>query len=1349
MVVMEAKILIMLKKFADKVRYLEDVINIKKPRVYIEIWSLQGGFDIQQNPNESGQGRSVNKNEMVLKAKMTGHSGIFESDLMEIGNNPSANILEGKKKSKSFKQIAGKISNISQDRRVNFIRPIGVQIEHASIYGKKAEISFSDPDGYLNSLLNSGDIIYIYTYNEGEQRDIEELKGIFTKGEALFAEEFYPELENTHYIRKREGTSSDGSPGIDLDDDTLIHRIHSFNLDFSGVITTHRQDISSSQQCRLEAVDGLKIFQHINVSTKTQKINTTSMKDLIKEGYESTNNWVVNDFTMLLIKAMYFCLSQYNDREWFDFLYAGRLDQLKKNKFENTFVRSSFDKHYNNVVQIVEVVGNNAGRTGRQVLCSHIFLAHPYVWIKALMIYINEKSNILSNFKINVIIPVEYRDIFDGYLDSILENLSFQGEKDDTSDDIEDDSVGRSKSEKLLRKNHRHIPLPDLLLGATFYNNYKNYDKNNPTPYIDWNGIFTTSRTKYADKFNMKRHDDMMKLLAFTYTANSGFTDIDNYTDVIANQLQLNINPHSFDYNGIMTICENFMIRRDRGIAGFADHERQKELFLNLIQRFNSNFVDLIMTNPVSIRSSKFNAKNTMYSEKTGKSNIDPTSSIPIPQLLQYAFGWFNPEPFYNFPFDIDNDNKDRKKKNTNYMYDISQSTWVQSDFFIRKTSKNAAVYLLFFPVMTSAYTNRFELHFNKSKNKTYIKYIPLSEVLEVDLTSMSTNNNFLIVTSDPSDGSGLYRNPKKLYNQYRGDILYYDVKNRSNFKDMITDDKDRNKGIKIQLFQENVIRKREINYRRRMEQFLYNHAPNNPRMRQPHGFSDEGLWMGRNARDEDIPVGSVNTSIPTDRIIFDDGEINEELTTTDMKHSEMSRIDPKRFTLFNWSDVQFIDDDYRPLDNGLNSLHVSENPPFVIVITFSDGTKKIVLETVFGGIPKSLSTADVVKYIDSKFANIPADIYKQIRILTNYKYNHDPLSYLDSTIDRGQSVSLDILRKQMIGSMKTTRKIMPTLPYDIILIPNEFTDRVWEELEKTSTLVKDLVNEPLYKIIKRIVAGIHLKGDEVYELVTNRKVLFSYTGENNKTVSVHLNIYSDKMNADQGNVELKDDIVALAKTFSYFDHVNRINNIMQTLSSIDIFMKVVLSRSSIGGKLYLKNWGTHKLRVGQEIGLIDDRHRVPLDAFPANNFAISSMGMLLLKKNIFASIKEVNGSTLALMELQDKIRLFIELQDKFTKKLEHHEVLTAADYLMSASLKNPDFRSTSFFVWKTVTYIGQSSSSAGSTSGYTQKVYMSDLSAFWNNKFEEDDFVSRMSEELIGRGFPLIEPSVFEEGWD
>jgi hypothetical protein len=750
-----------------------------------------------------------------------------------------------------------------------------------------------------------------------------------------------------------------------------------------------------------------------------------------------------------------------------------------------------------------------------------------------------------------------------------------------------------------------------------------------------------------------------------------------------------------------------------------------------------------------------------MYSEKTNKRNINSDLSIPIPQLLQYAFGWFNPEPYYAFPFDNKSTNRQRKVKQTNTMYDMSQSIWVESNLFMRESFidsnnfniplvdsfTNAMVHLVFYPVTSVSFTNKFK--FSKlNDNETYIKYIPLSKILEIDMTSLSTKNNFLIMSNnDMSDGSFMFNSTDKLYHNYKNDMLYFDNQNMGLASKFFKKDADRNKRIKIQMLQENIINRKDLDFRKRMEQFLFNHAPFNEKMTQPHGFSpNTGEWLGASINDK-------FNSVPTDKIVFveDDAGISK----TNIKNTQLSRIDPDRFDFFNWSDIEYDDDDFHTLDFGKllfsTTTPKSNKPAVEIVISSSnEDYEDIILDSVFGGIPTSISTTDLVKYVDSKFANIPNEIFDNIRSLSNFNLIYNLLSFADPKVDRGQSFDLGTVRKYILKILKTTQDTNPILPYDVILTPNKLPDEFWDRFNGSD--VTTMKSEAIYPILKKLVRGILLKGNELTEKLYNQEPIYEYHHEaTGETYTIKLRIIKSFM--------VSNDLAWLAslsttatKSFNYLDHVNRVNNIMQILSMIDVFMKVILSRSTIGGKLYLPNFGKDKIRVGQELHLVDDRQRVPLYSYP-NDRIIGKLDTTKALKNIlFRTIKETRGSVRGLKFMQDAIRESHDLQEFFKINggsnivSEDKFVEDDTDTIFSLAFKNNGFRSNPFFVWKVVTYIGQSSSGESSTSGYTQKVYLSDMSVFWNNKFEEDDYVSRMAEELIGKGFPLIDPTVFED---
>ena len=60
------------------------------------------------------------------------------------------------------------------------------------------------------------------------------------------------------------------------------------------------------------------------------------------------------------------------------------------------------------------------------------------------------------------------------------------------------------------------------------------------------------------------------------------------------------------------------------------------------------------------------------------------------------------------------------------------------------------------------------------------------------------------------------------------------------------------------------------------------------------------------------------------------------------------------------------------------------------------------------------------------------------------------------------------------------------------------------------------------------------------------------------------------------------------------------------------------------------------------------------------------------------------------------------------------------------------------WFIWKTITYIGDSSGGGGGTSGYTQKVYLTRDGVNFSGFYEEKDFISALASQLSSRGYNI-----------
>jgi hypothetical protein len=68
------------------------------------------------------------------------------------------------------------------------------------------------------------------------------------------------------------------------------------------------------------------------------------------------------------------------------------------------------------------------------------------------------------------------------------------------------------------------------------------------------------------------------------------------------------------------------------------------------------------------------------------------------------------------------------------------------------------------------------------------------------------------------------------------------------------------------------------------------------------------------------------------------------------------------------------------------------------------------------------------------------------------------------------------------------------------------------------------------------------------------------------------------------------------------------------------------------------------------------------------------------------------------------------------------------------------------WFVWKTVTYMGDASGGGGGTSGYTQKIYLARDGVAFLGHFQEEDFITKLASSLSESGYQVIVPEVFKD---
>lgn len=108
---------------------------------------------------------------------------------------------------------------------------LGVQVDHASVYGKTAEVSLSEESNWMFQNIKTSDIVLINTYLDSDEDEIDLIK----------------------YAENK-----------DLTVNGLLANLKK-KIDFTGLITIKEKNVTSTEQFRFEAVDILRILQQINI----------------------------------------------------------------------------------------------------------------------------------------------------------------------------------------------------------------------------------------------------------------------------------------------------------------------------------------------------------------------------------------------------------------------------------------------------------------------------------------------------------------------------------------------------------------------------------------------------------------------------------------------------------------------------------------------------------------------------------------------------------------------------------------------------------------------------------------------------------------------------------------------------------------------------------------------------------------------------------------------------------------------------------------------------------------------------------------------------------------------------
>ncbi len=234
--------------------------------------------------------------------------------------------------------------------------------------------------------------------------------------------------------------------------------------------------------------------------------------------------------------------------------------------------------------------------------------------------------------------------------------------------------------------------------------------------------------------------------------------------------------------------------------------------------------------------------------------------------------------------------------------------------------------------------------------------------------------------------------------------------------------------------------------------------------------------------------------------------------------------------------------------------------------------------------------------------------------------------------------------------------------------------------------------------------------------IISSKKALKGrYNMENDKFIylggtTVKLNFSVEMMSYD----DLKKEFKKFKKAMIYdFNKIFRkLDFTFKILYAYDTFIKSVLRKNYVNGNVYIPNKGGDKFRVGEAVKLYDFR----------------KLSTSYLSHNLFNDFLSLNFE--GKIELAKKtMELLLDKLDSDGFEYDHDRLV----FNKSETLQLGEIVKSNYYVWKVVTYIGDSTGGGGGTTGFTQKIYLSKDSVAFVGNYEEEDFISKLVIRLFG----------------
>ena len=1105
------------------------------------------------------------------------------------------------------------------------IAVLGFQVETASIYGRKMELSILEYKDLIWNSISTGDFIMVRTYLEGDEDDY-----IF-------------EFDN--YI--------DGT----MREKDILGAIE--ELDFSGIITTKSKSVASSEQFRVEAIDLVKVLQQLNISIGRSEITETD-----SEGKTEGSGFWKNDLGSLLVESYFSALGDADDSEIGDldsksdlqnpdkkYLFGQPKDFAVDNI--NTNTRQMFK-------QIYSVRLDNNSRGKRFVI--YLNFMTPIVAIKLIV------NHILDDIGFTNFVSVDFSD-------SISDYFIIAGE---------------------LLKEHKDLPLinfttyfydQEITLDLKLNRFQLLFDVSNKLMFYNFNDVMLFEGLESGQIFKLLQkkaffvHDDVTRI----------HKNIDN--------IDLNMGLYNVETN----------VRH-----GFKEHNSgaNERIFESLSNFRYNNFFDTISESRVAIRSSKV-ARDAGGAYQ---------SAVPVSQLIYYAYSLYNNTPVFNDVFKDNFENNNIKEFDShNYLHSISQVTWFTS-IFVRTDQSDKDFRFVIYPICTPFKYQNSPKHGKRGQGIYYNN----TDALEMEFQQLELNSRILFISDE------------ERVNVRDGDVGEYII-----LKANVNDDRDK---TRIDIFGDqnldisNYARDKYNILKVFSRETLYDSKTNQEYIEkfQPHVLR---TFMGSDSKRHlilggDLYPATVKTMIthrgdeaknegqrillgsfvPYNMIKWDDDddgkmdiELNRNLNPISFARGKLKNGIERDITGYSFLiDGAGTDSDFEVLPYKM--VYTLDREDEGAGTTAEIVSKQYETNFVITGVKSYIELdrlKDGLQFLFNKNL-IPDDIRNNIR------FNISPFNVetFDYAPRRREYSIADMIRyiNDILDQIIKDNNNKNRLPYEIWIQPD--LGDVYANMKafyintfETNAIMPN-TNQP--KNVERCIT--------LLRQITERPLLFTEDWSNKK-----IDLQSDKLWGETFSPEFMDTNDDTPSHLNFKKMHRGIQEILKWIYAFEVFVQDVLRRTYENGSLYLANEGYQKKEIGEYIKLIDNRERFHIIDDPT---ALTDLKKVISHVKALKFTPDINERTESRNEAQEK--LFSNDQ--------------RAIYY---SASNPAIATKPFawFIWKTITYMGDSSGGGGGTSGYTQKVYLTRDGVNFTGFYDEKDFISALASQLNDRGYDIIVP--------